>query len=1390
MSTLPTLLIGKEQNYQPALLAQFQFQDGSTLRCCTHNLSSAEGGNQYQGNDYLARIDDQDIAQVQARSEQGIDRFGDVTIRLSNADQYILLNYEFNATRGFKGAILQLALVLMDIDPATGEYFFNSDSQTPFKFTGICDAPSQAPGGGQYLSIRATTSHNMAMTQLPVELIQQRCINSFPINAARRLAGATDMSAIEWGCGYNPDQAGTDPEIGGDCRRGNTGTPGQTDSYGNVIADSAGIFNVCDYTKATCVMFGMYKADSASRPTARFKAIQWMPNWEETQSNSYVNGKNITVFAMRNAGIYALAYPLVYGTQWVNNPVIANVIGDGNSTRMEIVVANGDVGPNGIQQVVVNGVLIPAWGVNSGFNPGDPLERWNFLDNPNTPSNSTHTGGRNGYSSLDAEYNGTGDPYGGLATIEVVVYADLAQSNSTPSVQVLTNGTRVTKYQPIVSYVNGLITFPAGFVNVDLAGNPPFTVQVVGNTLAGANGTFGITWTTGPPYTITLTGGPSGSGTGGFVRYLAYASVEGLTSPAGNTYSSFGQNPAWVIFDLLIWANYSYAEIDVQSFVAAAAFCDVNVNYTDLNGNAASHPRFIFQTAYTAQAKANSILQAALRSFNAQLVPNSDTGLLQLFIRQTLADQQPSPIPGSNYNVAIASPTALNVVSQGYVAYLIDESIVLQDDKGAPMLNGPYALPNAQTPNNLVIGFQDADNQWVLDSVSMTDPDDVARSSGYQLGGAAIPAGYAVTGISSFDQGGRIANVILAENFRGNPYGSQEITGTRGSYFWQPTTTHRVEHLRVGDIVLFRSQAQQLAPFIPLQSPPGTGITGILCRVEAIKPASNYERMGLTLKWHEDEWYTDVFGQTGTPGYSSPIGTLPSRPPLPWKPYGQQPIAGDSMYASSEWNFAVAASYIAAANGDPIPQLTISGCFPVNVLSKLVQPPNMLVQANTASTGGTIPGGLRLNMAISAQDSAGNWSALSKFTSVSIPSATNTNTATTPTINWDPATVNWVLFGGTGHHSLCEQMSGSGTPSTITITNPNTATYGPPDQVAGSIILEVKREIHGGVWGDTCTAVASLGGGSGTLTFVEGIPANGTFAQIDATHGYDLTQLANPIGSTAAIPIADFHVVNNVGGVYTVTPDPTAGATPITAGCVFEMRALPTIITATTIGDTNFVNAYATNGFGVAGNEEVGHRLRIVKGTGRGQERNIVGNNNDSLTIDRPWDTTPDNTSRFIVEEAAWQDLPYAVQSAGVMTPSPVPSVGVITVANYALETVLVRAVICDATGNASSKRYSPIREVYIEGAQGTRIVGASTTMLSTDGLVTFFGITANATYTCLPFASVPNQRFTISRQSCGAFTVTINVLGGSGDDFPGGGTTIVLTDDTVNYQTTWVVPA
>ena len=50
----------------------------------------------------------------------------------------------------------------------------------------------------------------------------------------------------------------------------------------------------------------------------------------------------------------------------------------------------------------------------------------------------------------------------------------------------------------------------------------------------------------------------------------------------------------------------------------------------------------------------------------------------------------------------------------------------------------------------------------------------------------------------------------------------------------------------------------------------------------------------------------------------------------------------------------------------------------------------------------------------------------------------------------------------------------------------------------------------------------------------------------------------------------------------------------------------------------------------------IGMVVRIIEGTGRGQERSIATNNATTLTVSSAWSVTPDVTSTFVVAEASW----------------------------------------------------------------------------------------------------------------------------------------------------------
>src|SRR5580704_10385267 len=98
--------------YQPLLTATITFVDGTILRLSTHPLNAAEGGYQYGGNDYFARLLDQNIDAVQEMSETGIDIPPTMTLKIADADRFIWTNYE--KAIGFKGAELDLDLALWE----------------------------------------------------------------------------------------------------------------------------------------------------------------------------------------------------------------------------------------------------------------------------------------------------------------------------------------------------------------------------------------------------------------------------------------------------------------------------------------------------------------------------------------------------------------------------------------------------------------------------------------------------------------------------------------------------------------------------------------------------------------------------------------------------------------------------------------------------------------------------------------------------------------------------------------------------------------------------------------------------------------------------------------------------------------------------------------------------------------------------------------------------------------------------------------------------------------------------------------------------------------------------------------------------------------------------
>ena len=191
---LTNIIAAKElgATFQPLLLAEIAWPDAEALRLSTHNI---RGGTRWNGNEYLPRILNQDIAASQALATEGIDVVPTVTLRLADADGAMK---GWENSKGFKGASLKLIFVFLDVKTNT----FSSDSRVIF--TGICD-PATAPNEGE-LQVRAVNRLNMQRQNLPQVRIQKTCPWWFPTTAEEREAGFSNQDSPFYHCGYCPER--------------------------------------------------------------------------------------------------------------------------------------------------------------------------------------------------------------------------------------------------------------------------------------------------------------------------------------------------------------------------------------------------------------------------------------------------------------------------------------------------------------------------------------------------------------------------------------------------------------------------------------------------------------------------------------------------------------------------------------------------------------------------------------------------------------------------------------------------------------------------------------------------------------------------------------------------------------------------------------------------------------------------------------------------------------------------------------------------------------------------------------------------------------------------------------------------------------------------------
>jgi hypothetical protein len=554
----------------------------------------------------------------------------------------------------------------------------------------------------------------------------------------------------------------------------------------------------------------------------------------------------------------------------------------------------------------------------------------------------------------------------------------------------------------VVKVIVNNIEIPEGVAGTNMTATGWYNVA----SLGGRNGAFNLDF-------VDSSGNPLGDPYGS----MAYLSVvvpnqisTGLSLPtvevlvqglqlstydtSGNYVSdAFTNNPAWVLLDVLRRSGWGLDELDVATFARSAANCNQLVQMTDLNGNATMAPRYQCNFVLTNRRSTADIVKG-IRTGSALYLVYGPTGLLQLQVEDTLANQQPQQIPGSN---------STQLLNGGWPAYEFGDnsfSGIARKGDGTSSLT-VWSRSTADSPNRYSVEFQDEFNEYQQDSLSLVETDDALLAS--QELSATLPA----LGIPNFDQATRITWLNLNKSVYGNTYVQFE-------------TSVRAVTLRPGDIITltYAKQGWDRQPF----------------RVVQIAPGTNYRTAALTCQIHDDDWYT-VEGPAGIgvgrqPGFE--VG-------LP------KPLIGSVLDSNGNAQFGITEVSTSSSDGTVVEQLTVAFVAPATTLSTSAGIPLVGLNAQVSTTSGRLSGGQTLYYALTAVDSSGAEGVLSFTVQATIPAGTNTNQVTLPTISLPGAAVEFNVYRGSTPSELLRIASNQAPATSYTDPGNQAQLIGPPD---------------------------------------------------------------------------------------------------------------------------------------------------------------------------------------------------------------------------------------------------------------------------------------------------------------------------------------------------------
>jgi hypothetical protein len=464
--------------------------------------------------------------------------------------------------------------------------------------------------------------------------------------------------------------------------------------------------------------------------------------------------------------------------------------------------------------------------------------------------------------------------------------------------------------------------------------------------------------------------------------------------------TSFSNNPAWVILDILQRCGWSTSDLNLPTFAASATFCGTLISTTDLNGNPIQVPRYECNLLLTKRQSAATVVRG-IRVASSLMLRYGVTGLLELLPETTIAAQQPTLPDGSN---------STEMLNGGWPTYEFSD--------GSGPFSGIVRNPNgsstvrlssrsiAETSNRLSVEFQDESNEYQQDSLSVVDADDLALI-GYEISSQST-----ALGIANFSQ----ANRVLLR---------QLDKSTDGNMFVEFQTSFRALKVRPGDIIALTYLKE--------------GFTRVPFRVIKLSPSMNYELVTILAQIHDDDWYSD------NPAVLGGAGRQPGSQVQTPRPLIGLVVHDDAQGNFEFFDFQVSEQIRSQSDGTATDTLTVGFSQPTKPAANSPNLPLLSLSPGYVSGSGSIEPGSVLYYAVTAVDSAGNEGALSFTVPATVPSGSDLNSVVISGLSFPVTAATFNVYRGTTPQLLYRIATNQPISSSYMDTGAPPQPIGPPD---------------------------------------------------------------------------------------------------------------------------------------------------------------------------------------------------------------------------------------------------------------------------------------------------------------------------------------------------------